>query len=316
MLLTSGYSNGLLSGFFWAVNAILISNIYNESNIPEKIKAVVFLMVFIGFIHDLFSAITIYIFKVNKKNLYDNFKIKKHYLLIFSGCLAGPIGLTSYIETIKYLGVGAATSTVAIYPIVVAIILVVFFKANCNFRIVLAVIFTILGCVGVNFFSSEINLGVGNIPLGIIFALICIISWSFECIVVDRICNDRSLNSDSMLFIRQISSAFLYFIIICAFFDVKVLVLFFFEYKYLLLIFITSLFATLSYLAWYKAIDILGAPIATLLNVTYSFWGVILGVIILSQKINIGIVFSVILIMAGIVTLFLGNKKLQTIRGL
>lgn len=302
-----GLSSGLISGFFWAVNAAFLGYIYLDNVLPKSLNEIVALSFFIAFFHDFSSAIIVYIYKVKTYKPFKSFSFKKHYLLVFSGVLAGPIGLTCYMQSIQYLGVGLTTSTVAIYPVVITIILIAFFNKKVTRIAFASIILTVIGCIGVNFFSFEMNAN-DSVYLGGLFSIVCVITWSFESIVIDRLSNDNETNSDLMFFIRQVSSAFFYLIILVVFFDISDIFLFLFEINYILLIVITSFFATISYLFWYKSISIIGAPIATLLNVTYSFWGVLFGVLFFHQEVNIYIIISLLIMFMGIALLMLQNK--------
>ncbi|WIG78058.1 DMT family transporter [Photobacterium damselae] len=303
------YSSGLLSGIFWAINATLLSFIFLDDTIPKEVKGISFLVIVVAFFHDTYSAVTIYVLKIKSSNFKRVFSLKKHYPLILSGFLAGPIGLTCYMQAIKYLGVALATSTVAIYPIIIVVILCVFYKLKITKKILFSIVISVIGCIGINFFSYQVSIEPDKIYLGLFFAIICIFTWSFECIVVDRLSDKAVLNSDMMFFIRQVSSSVLYFIIVLLLLDFNEITIIFSSFSYQVLIFVASLFATMSYLYWYKSISLIGAPIATVLNVTYSFWGVIFGVLIFEQKITIMMFFSLIMIFSGIIILMSEENK-------
>ncbi len=305
----TGYTYGLLSGFFWAVNAALISYLLLESIIPNNIVGYGIVTIYIACIHDSFSAITIYF--INIKNKENKIVINKYnFLLVLSGILAGPIGLSCYMTSIKYLGVGVATSTVAIYPVAVAVLSIIFLKDKLKQKTMYAIMITVIGCIGINYFSSEYN-SIYDLKIGLSLAIICVLSWAFESIVVDYLSKNNKNNqtTNMMFFIRQASSAVFYFIIIISFMDFKILVLTVENRSYLALIFITSLFATLSYLLWYKSISILGAPVGTMLNVTYCFWGVIFGVFVFHQDLSLQMVLCLFLIVGGIFTLLNNQRK-------
>lgn len=313
MYIKSGYIEGLASGIFWAINAIIVGYLLSNETMPIALQSVVFISFFIAFFHDFFSSLTVYITRIHRKKKLYKFHLKKHYALIFSGILAGPFGFTAYIQAIKYLGVGIATSTVAIYPVVIAIISVLFFKKKLTKKVLFSVLITVVGCIGINIYSSSINDEVINIYIGVFFAIVCVFSWSFESVVIDRYCSTTDLESDTMFFIRQCSSTIVYFSIILCFFDFNIIFDFFNDYKYLIFIFIASIFATVSYLLWYKAIEKLGAPIGTVLNVTYSFWGVVLGTVFFSQYFDVYILFFLILIMTGVILAVMDNSSKTTI---
>lgn len=303
----NGYNLGLSSGAFWAINAAFLSFILSQEEIPNLSLYIPLGVILVAFIHDSFSAITVFIFKVKFNDL-KNLKIRKHFYLSLSGFLAGPIGLTCYLLAIKYLGVAVATSTVAIYPIIITMVLSFLFGEKVKIYTIFSIVLTVIGCIGVNLFSAN-NIFVDKIFIGVFFSIICVFTWSFECIVVDRLSNDDSLDSSIMLFIRQLSSAVLYFIIISFIIDFDYGIFSSLNYKLVAWILFASLFATLSYLTWYSSIDKLGAPIATLLNVTYSFWGVCLSYLFLNQYVNISMFFSMCLILSGVAILLINKNK-------
>ncbi len=304
-----GYTNGLFSGFLWAINAAFLSYIFLDDTVPLTLKGLISLSFFVPFIHDSASAATVYVALIKGRNLSKIFNIKKHYPLVLSGFLAGPIGLTCYIQSIKYLGIGVATSTVAAYPVLIALILAVFFKVKVSFKVFVSIIITVLGCILINMSSYQNDADNTNVTIGVIYAVVCVFSWAFESVVIDRLSESSDLKPEMMFFIRQASSALLYFCIVMFWFDFGELVLFLSEFKYLSIIYVASIFATMSYLYWYRSISIIGAPVATLLNVTYSFWGVIFGVVLFSQSVSLSMLLSLFLIMLGVFILTVEEKK-------
>jgi drug/metabolite transporter (DMT)-like permease len=121
--------------------------------------------------------------------------------------------------------------------------------------------------------------------MGFAGALMCSFGWGIEAVVLAKCMQDPDVKDEYALQIRQTTSAIVNGVIILPIvkgwkFTVELFVTR--ESGVLILtIAIAALFATISYLFYYKAISQIGASKAMALNVSYSAWAIVFTVIFL-----------------------------------
>lgn len=263
---------GVLSGLFWAIETIVIGKVMSMETMQ-----VLFITPFIcTFLHDAFSAIWIGFhnhMKPDFKEFYTSLKTSNAKFVSIAAIIGGPIGMSGYMMTIHYLGSSIGAVVSAIFPAVGAVLAVLFLKEKMKWYQWIFLAFTLLGVYGINY-SSDIN--VVNLWLGMIGAVLCSFGWGMEAVILAKCLKDDGLKDEHALQIRQTTSAIVYgiFLIPCIYF--MDLPIDFLQGKIFLLIAIAALFATLSYLFYYKAIYKIGATKAMALNITYVAWSMIL----------------------------------------
>lgn len=116
------------------------------------------------------------------------------------------------------------------------------------------------------------------------------------------------VDSSVAICIRQLTSSIFYALIIIPYIKGYPLIRDIFNSKIIYLVIFTALIGSLSYLFWYKAIDMIGTPRAMSLNITYIIWTIIFEKILFNTEISIRFIFSSIIILLGII-LIAGNPK-------
>ena len=133
----------------------------------------------------------------------------------------------------------------------------------------------------------------------------CAFGWGIEAVIIAKSVQDDLVTDEIALVIRQTTSAVIYGIIVLPIINgwgfTRTL---FYNTGYLMpVIAIAGLFATISYLYYYKSIAEIGASKAMALNITYSAWAVIISIILLKDfsLVNpITIICTVVVIIFGI----------------
>ena len=145
-------------------------------------------------------------------------------------------------------------------------------------------IFLVLTLLGVYGLSYSPNLDIRNFWLGLAGALMCSFGWGIEAVVLAKCLTDPEVTDEYALQIRQTTSALTYGLVILPVLGGWGFTagLFTPATGWLLPVIATAaLFATVSYLFYYKAISQIGASKAMALNVTYSAWAIVFTVLIL-----------------------------------
>ncbi len=304
---------GIFAGLTWGMETVLISM---AMTLPPFIVNAVSAAPFIcTFIHDLLSAILLFVFHFYKKEIKSIFlivKSKSFKWFVISATIGGPIGMTGYVMAVKYLGASIGAITCAIYPAIGSIFAVVFLKEKLSFSRFVFLVLTLLGVLALNY-NDTIQLE--NTFWGIIGALMCSFGWGLEAIILAKFIKDQAINPSHILQIRQTISALIYGIIILPITSKYQIVFNVFSAsssKTAILIISASIFATISYLSYYNAISKIGATKSMALNISYTAWSVIFSIFIFknSGQFNIqSILFSIIIVVCGILSTVDFKKK-------
>ncbi len=275
---------GISAGVTWALETIIIGIALGMAPFIED-KRAVFLAPFVStFIHDGCSAIWACIYNTVRGQLPDVFKAlktKSGKFVMLAGVIGGPVGMTGYIMSINYMGASIGAVASAVFPAIGAVLAYIFLKEEMKwYRWVLLGI-TLLGVYGLSY-SPEIS--INNFWLGITGALMCSFGWGIEAVILAKCFKDPSVKNEYALQIRQTTSALIYGVILLPVLKGWGFTVNLFKgesIKVLPIIALAALFATISYLCYYKAIAKIGASKAMALDVTYAAWSIFFTVVIL-----------------------------------
>lgn len=268
---TKGSFLGLTSGIFWGLNSVLIGLILIVPYV-SKLGAVSSLI--ITLIHDFISFSILFILLIKMKQVKNMFKVlfsKSGLSIVSAALLGGPIGMGAYIVSIKYLGPTLASSGSAIYPAVGAILSYFVLKRRMKMHSIIGFIIAIssIALMGIGSLESVANLG-----LGILFLVICVIGWGSEAVIIDASLTEE-VSSEIALAIRQLTTFTVYTIFLLPNIGINGVISILSVNNVLILVVLASLTGTLSYLAYYKSIDLIGATQAMGLNISYPAWAFI-----------------------------------------
>ena len=109
---------GICAGIFWALDTVIL-NLFLEGEDPGIAERLLpFLPLLVTFLHDICSAAYLLFFMAWKKQLK---KIKKALFtregkfVILGALFGGPLGMTGYVLSIRYLGAGNTAMTWFLY---------------------------------------------------------------------------------------------------------------------------------------------------------------------------------------------------------
>ncbi|WP_304160352.1 DMT family transporter [Fusobacterium ulcerans] len=301
---------GSLSGISWGMNTVIIGFVLSYGVFLPYSNNLFISALVIAFLHDFFSSFWLLgnLMRNKKiKMLIFPFKSKVGYILIISSILGGPIGMAGYLLGVKYIGPSYAASFSALYPALGTILAVIILKEKINNRIKFGVLISGIGILLLSY--SPIDLSIyPNYLLGIFFSLFCVLGWAFECVIASYSMRYGEVDSSVAICIRQLTSSIFYALIIIPYIKGYPLIRDILNSKIIYLVIFTALIGSLSYLFWYKAIDMIGAPRGMSLNITYIIWTIIFEKILFNTEISIRFIFSSIVILLGII-LIAGNPK-------
>lgn len=269
---------GLLSGIFWALDTILLGKSLEFSKLATD--SIIFILLIAG-LHDFISGLWVLFSIVITKNtrmLLKSLHNKDCWVICVAALAGGPVGMSAYLLSIKFTGAGTASILSTIYPAIGAFFAYLILKERLGFcgKIGLVIIIASTSLLSLSDLTmSDVNF------IGVIFGLICAVGWGAESTICS-LALKNDLQYSVALLLRQLTSAFIYFIIlfIVNLNDmvvvnlIKTIPLHF----YLKLLGIAALGAS-SYLLYYRTIGKLGAIKAMGLNISYSAWTILLGCI-------------------------------------
>ncbi len=291
---------GLLSGLLWGLNTMVIGIALAMSPFLDTTQAI-FLSPFIStFIHDFFSSLWMLGYmgvKKQYKNVLRALKSRSGKFIVLAALIGGPIGMTGYVLSIKYIGASYTAIISSLFPALGAFFSYVFLKEKMKPYQLAGLGASILGVIALGYTPSG-SAG-DNMLIGIVFALICVVGWASEAVIIAYGLKDPNISDDQALQIRQLTSASVYAMIILPLMGGWGLTLDIFTRPTVLFVMIAAVFGTGSYLYYYRAIGRIGASKAMALNITYSAWAVVFGVIFLNERMTAGDIFFGVIIIAG-----------------
>ena len=278
--------SGIIAGITWAIATVVLGIALGMSPFCSTEQAI-FLAPFVStFLHDTCSAIWATVYngiRGNLGNVWKAFKTKSGKFVVLAAIIGGPVGMTGYVMAVNYMGASIGAVASAIFPAIGTILAYIFLKEKMKWYQWLFLIFTLLGVYGL---SYSPDLLIENFWLGILGAAMCAFGWGIEAVILAKSLTDPEVTDEYALQIRQTTSAIFYGVVI-----LPVLKGWGFTSSLLMLdtgmlfpvIAVAGLFATVSYLFYYKAIAQIGASKAMALNVTYCAWAIVFTVLILGD---------------------------------
>ena len=296
---------GISSGFLWAVNGLVLSLLMGSELMKNYSEGIIFFLplVFAGF-NDLFAGLFVlgYNGVLGKlKMLLPALKTKTGKLVCFAGLIGGPVGQCSYIMGISLAGPAYAIPISALCPMFGTILSFIFLKEKINLKTFICIVGCIVGTFVLSYEEPS-----GNYPyfyLGVLFSLLASFSWGIEATIVSYATKEE-LEEEIILNIRELISgiSILFIVLPCLnlFSSFGTTIQSLNVIKYLLF---AGLFAGLSYLLYYKGMNLNGVSKGMALNSTFSLWSVVLSVIFLSTPLTVFLVIGVIIVTMSIIGL-------------
>lgn len=276
---------GIIAGITWAIETIVLGAALAMAPFVSTEQAVMLAPFASTFLHDAFSAVWSCVYNGARGNLpkvIKALKTKSGKCVALAAVIGGPIGMTGYVLSVANMGASIGAVASAIFPAIGAVLAYLFLKEKMSWY---RWVFLILSLVGVYGLSYSPEVSIANFWLGFVGTLMCAFGWGIEAVVIAKSVQDEAVTDEIALQIRQTTSALVYGIIVLPAMKGWGFTFSLFSGTGWLVpvIAIAALFATVSYLFYYRAISQLGASKAMALNITYSAWAVVISVIFLGD---------------------------------
>ncbi|MBQ9249411.1 MAG: DMT family transporter [Oscillospiraceae bacterium] len=272
---------GILAGITWALETIILGIALAMTPFVSTEQAIVLAPFVSTFIHDAFSAIWACVYngvRGNLGNVVKALKTKSGRFVALAAVIGGPVGMTGYVLSVANMGASIGAVASAIFPAIGAVLAYFFLKEKMSWYRWVFLILSLLGVYGLSY-SPELN--ITNFWLGFVGSLMCAFGWGIEAVIVAKSVQDEAVTDEIALQIRQTTSALTYGIVILPIIKGWGFTASLFSGTGMLLptIAVAALFATVSYLFYYRAISQIGASKSMALNITYSAWAIVFSLI-------------------------------------
>ena len=293
-------TEGLLAGLFLGLDTVILGFALSLLPFPKSANAL-FLAPFLStFLHDLFSSIWIFLYTGVRKGFSDvlrSARTRSGKFIMLAALLAGPIGMSGYIFSIKYIGAGYTAILSSLFPGVGAFLSYVFLKEKMKTYQIMGLAVSIAGVIGLGYTPEP-----GNISrplIGYFFAFMCVFGWASEAVIIAYGFKDSDISDEDALLIRQVTSTLFYGFIIVPLIKGISETITVVQTSAAPVILFSALFGTISYLFYYKSIAKIGPSKAMALNITYSAWSVFFGFVLLKEKMSFLSILFALLVVGG-----------------
>lgn len=324
---------GLLAGALWGLQGTIMGKVGGMAPFADPnfgVWMICIASLCTGAFHDFWAGIWITIYNVSTgrglKEYFRLLKTKLGRLIVLGAIFGGPLATGCYLIGVNLCG---ATYTMAIsgaYPVVGAFLGVFLFKEKISKRAWVGILLAVLGSLIVGYAPPE-----GGFPyfyVGIAFAVIAGIFWALEGVTVTY-ANDMADPNISVGLYRTFFSGLFYTIIIIPIFCLiakegisagwHIMGGAITAGTPLLLIAIAAIAGGVSYLSFYRAMNMTGVGRAMSLNITFSLWSIVFGFLfeafgLIHYNVTMQAIIGVCIIVLGTIIVIANPKELLQLR--
>lgn len=264
---------GILSGIFWALDTVILGLALGIEPLASAVQGSL-----IGAcLHDIAAAVFLFVVMGLQGRLKDTWaalKTKGGRVIMAGALLGGPLGMSGYLWALNTLGPGLTAAISAFYPAVGTVLAVLVLKEKMSIKQVFALLCAIAGIVLMSWTATSVA-SVQDFIAGLVGAIICVVGWGSEAVLLAWGMKDEGVDNEVALQIRETTSALVYTFVVIPLFGAGAEFVATAPQLSTLLVCIAAALGTVSYLFYYKAIEILGAARAMAINISYCAWAVV-----------------------------------------
>ncbi len=274
---------GLTSGILWGLDTVILGIGLAMAPFIGTAEAIALGAIVGAALHDIFCAIWLFIYMGIRGRLKDTLaalKTRSGRVVILGALLGGPIGMTGYVIAINNIGAGYTAIISSFYPAFGTVMAVLFLKEKMQIKQVIALLVALAGIIMMGYLTSDTEV-VGNPVIGLLGAFAAVIGWGSEAVISAWGMRDDHVDNETALQIRETTSALVYCIVILPAFGAWIFTASVIPSLATGVVALAALAGTVSYLFYYKGISVIGAAKGMALNISYSAWAVVFGLILL-----------------------------------
>ncbi len=318
-----GIAFGVLVGIAWGLDGVLMGRVGQAELFTDKAYALSkgfselsfdFSPLVTAFFHESFCFMWVALYLLCRKQLKDVFhllfKTKKGRAAAIAALVGSPIGMSAYLLAISYASAPYASSIAVTYPGVGAILSYLILKEKINYKSAIGIGISLFGSFMLGFNPSA---GVPDTFFkGILFAIVAVFGWALEGVIIGYAMkhikgeDDVVAEPQQFLCLRYFVSMIAYSVIILPIIGgypmAQEVVSSGMVFKYAGI----AILGAITYLSWYKAVDLVGAAMGTALNSTAALWVLVFSALLFGQTITPNLAIWGIVIVAGVFIFALG----------
>ncbi len=278
--------------------------------------------------HDGFAGLWLFLYNLATGRAAEYMRVlktKPGRIVVLGAMCGGPIAMSGYLVGAGMASLPYALAVVACNPAVGVILASIILKEKIVPRVWLGIILCIAGAIVINWFPPE-----GDYPmfyLGIGISLLATFGWGAEGFLSTF--GMDMVDPDIAIGIREKASFVVYMIVVVPLVAVFLGVGLFFGWeifaisfttKSIIFLAIASFLGGLSYLTWYRALNMTGVARAMSLNITYALWAIIFtalfGMIGIMDPVSMSktLIIGAVMITLGAVLICANPKELVNLR--
>lgn len=293
---------GFGAALTWALDTVILGIALANPAFAATPQAIALAAFTSTFLHDASSAVFSFAHMGFRRKLGETWRklrSKSGLVIVGAALIGGPVGMTGYVLAINNIGPAYTAAISAFFPAYGAALATVVLRERmrpyqwAGLAACLAAV-AVLGWTPVD--------GVpGSWAMGIAGALVCVLGWGTEAVVIDWGLRNASVDDECAMQIRQTTSALTYALVILPLLGGWPSAVAVLTSSAMPVIALAALSGTASYLFYYKAIAALGASRAMALNITYSAWAIPFSLLLLGSMPDVrGVVCAIVIILGAI----------------
>ena len=274
---------GLMSGLLWGLDTVVLGIALTMVPFIGTAEALALGAIVSSALHDVFCAIWLFIYMAIRGRLKDTLaalKTRSGKVVVLGALLGGPIGMTAYVVSINNLGAGYTAIISSFYPAFGTIMAVLLLKEKITPARVVALLVALAGIITMGYLSSDTTVP-GDPVIGLAASLLTVVGWGSEAVLCAWGMRDDNVDNETALQIRETTSGLVYLIVILPIFGAWAYTLESLPTLGMGVVALAGLAGACSYLFYYKGISVIGAAKGMALNISYSAWAVLFGLILL-----------------------------------
>lgn len=294
---------GLLSGILWGLDTVILGIGMAMAPYVGSAEAMAFASIVGSFLHDAFCAIWLLVYMGVRHRLGDTLaalRTRSGKVVMLGALLGGPIGMTGYVIAIANLGAAYTAIISAFYPAFGAVLAFFLLKEKMGRGQIVALFVALFGVMAMGLLSAG-DSQIVNAPIGLFGAALTVVGWGSEAVLCAWGMRDDSVDDETALHIRETTSALVYGIVVLPLFGAWGFAAKAAPSVATGFIALAGLAGAASYLFYYRGISAIGAAKAMALNISYSAWAVVFGLLLLGTVPTPATVACCVAIVAGTV---------------
>lgn len=305
---------GALSGAFWGLDGVLLGLALLMSPFSDASSSLFIAPLVGACVHDGGAAFWLFLHNVRAgrgRELLRSLRVRPGLIVCLAAVMGGPVAMSAYLLGIRFAGTAYVLAITAIYPALGAVFAMLFLREKVSVRAWVGIATCIAGSFVVGYAPPAGN----EMPYfywGIALAVLAALGWALEG-VVSAYAMDL-LDPEVAINIRQATSFVVYLVgVLPAVGGMLVLRRTIASASGALLL-LTAFCGAISYLCWYKAMNMTGVSRAMALNITFALWGIVFGVVLADLRLTPTLVAGAVLVAFGAMLVVANPREITSLR--